>query len=299
MYVIKMEIASGSIFTTNQNQKGTIMSSKNKHNTIGKGEKERAVNGGNDKFYTKQFIADYCSNIVLSKYGTDVKYIEPTAGNGAFMNVLPNIVGYDLIPERDDILQKDVFENDNFDTNTIVVGNPPFGTNASLAQAIFNHIASFKVKAICFIVPKTFKKESMHNKLNLNYHIVFEQDIIDNAFTVDGKDKHVPCVFQIWEYKAKKRKIKEPGKCKYIEFTNKENADIAIRRAGGKAGQLLEGLNHSKESTYFIKILNPLVLKAIKLIDLSCVDNTARVRSISKNELCNEINRVMEILDEN
>ena len=268
----------------------------NKHNTIGKGSSQRAVNNGLDKFYTKQHIADYYSHIVLDRYGKDVTYIEPTAGDGAFLKVLPNIQGYDLLPEREDIIEMDIFKNTHFDTNTVAVGNPPFGMNASLAQAIFNHIASFKVKAICFIVPKTFKKESMHGKLDENYHIVFEQDVIKDAFIVDGKNKHVPCVFQIWEYKKRKREKEEKTQCKWIEFVEKDVADIAVRRAGGKAGKLLDGLNHSKESTYFIKTNHNMVSKAIQLINLEMVDNTAGVRSISKDELCKEINRVMEVL---
>jgi len=257
-------------------------------------KKERALNGGNDKYYTKQYIADYLSHIIYDRYG-EAKYIEPTAGNGSFLKVLPNIVGYDLIPERGDIIQCDVFNN-TFTNSDIIVGNPPFGVNSSLAIKIFNHIASSKVKAICFVLPKTFKKVGIHNKLNLNYHLVFEQDIIDNAFLVDGINKDVPCVFQIWEYKDRQREIVDNVVCKWIEFTTKDNATIAIRRAGGKAGQLLDGVEHSKASTYFIKEKHPLVRKAIQLIDLSVVSHTAGVKSISKNELCRELNKVMEVL---
>ncbi len=266
-----------------------------KHNTIGKGEDERAVNGGLDKFYTKQHIADFYSHIILEKFGAQ-DYVEPTAGAGAFLNVLPNIKGYDLKPERDDVVGMNVFDN-KFKKTDVIVGNPPFGMNASLAHSIFNHIASFKVKAICFVVPKTFKKESMHNKLDLNYHITFEQDVINNAFTVDGKDKHVPCVFQIWELKKKPRAKTKPCESKYIEFVCKEDADICVRRAGGKAGKLLVGLNHSESSTYFIKAHSNLVVKAMQLINLTCVDNTAGVKSISKNELMCELNKVMEVLE--
>ncbi len=265
-----------------------------KHNTIGKGEAQRAVNGGEDKFYTKQYIADYYSNIVLEKYGA-ARYIEPTAGSGAFMNILPFIQGYDLIPEREDIIEMNVFNN-SFAPNDVIVGNPPFGMNASLAQKIFNHIASFEVKAICFIVPKTFKKKSMHKKLDHNYHIVFEQDIIDNAFTVEGKDKHVPCVFQIWEFKRQPRVRSKEEECEWLSFTTKDKANVAVRRAGGNAGKVLDGIDHNESSTYFIDAKNDIVIKALKLIDLSVVEHTAGVRSISKGELCFEVNKIMEVL---
>jgi len=265
-----------------------------KHNTIGKGESERAVNGGLDKYYTKNYIADYYSNVILERYGKSAEYIEPTAGNGAFLRVLPNIQGYDLLPEREDIIKMDVFNN-TFTKHQVIVGNPPFGSSATLAVKIFEHIASFEVKAICFIVPKTFKKASVQNKLNSNYHLVLEQDLVKDAFTVEGKNKDVPCVFQIWEYKKKKRVIAPLEECEHIEFTTQDKANIAVRRVGGKAGQVLVGLKHSKETTYFIKA-SKTSSKALKLLDLACVDNTAGVRSISKEEIRSQVNRIMTIL---
>jgi hypothetical protein len=267
---------------------------KKRHNTFHKGNKQRSINGGDDKYYTKQYIANYYSHIVYEKYGDLYDYVEPTAGNGAFLNVIPNITGYDLKPERDNVIEMDVFKN-TFNENNIIIGNPPFGLSGNLAIKIFNHITKFNVKAICFILPRSFKKDSTKNKLDLNYSLVFEQDLIKNSFTVDDKQYNVPCVFQIWE-KSKPRKIVQPDPYIWFEFTNKENADIAVRRAGSKAGQLLEGLDHKAVSTYFLKIKSHLVVKAIKLIDRSVCDNTAGVRSISKNELNSQINKIMSVL---
>lgn len=252
--------------------------------------------GGLDKYYTKQYIADYYSHIVYEMFG-DLKYIEPCAGAGAFLKVLPDIKGYDIAPEGEDIEQSDVFELD-FNQSQVVVSNPPYGVNSTLAVKIFNRIAEFAVKAICLVVPKTFKKDSIQNQLNLNYHLKFEQDIIKDAFTVEGKSVDVPSVFQIWVYSDKERSVKESEDCKWFEFTTKENADIAVRRAGGKAGQLLEGLDHTESSTYFIKTLHKDVVKAIKLIDKKVVENTAGVKSISKQELICEVNRIMRVLNE-
>jgi len=263
-----------------------------KYNTIGKGSIERGVNGGNDKYYTKQFIADYYSNVILERFGNGVKYIEPTAGDGAFMNILPNIIGYDLKPERDDIIQMDIFKNTNFDKNSVVVGNPPFGMSASFAQKIFNYLAGFEVKGICFIVPKTFKKVSLQNKLSCEYSVTFEQDVMSNAFTVDGINKDVPCVFQIWE--RRKRKIIEDEPCEWLDFKNTPN--VCVRRVGGKAGKVLIGMNHNTNTTYFIHAKNEKVIKALKLMSLKDIDNTAGVRSISMQEICKEVNKVMEVL---
>jgi len=265
----------------------------NKHNTIGKGLKERAINGGDDKYYTKQKIADRYSNIILTKYGSNVTYIEPTAGNGAFLKILPGIVGYDLKPEGKGIIALDIFDNYNFDDNTVVAGNPPFGTNANLAIKIFNHIANQNVKSICFIVPKTFKKVSTQDKLNLNYRLVLEEDIESNAFTVEGKNKDVNCVFQIWELSLDKRTMSKHPPTNGVVFTTKDKANIAIRRAGGKAGQVLSGLDHSESSTYFIKA-DERIRKMLALIDTSVAGNTAGVKSISKKELLTELDIIVQ-----
>jgi hypothetical protein len=257
----------------------------------------RARNGGSDQYFTKQYIADYLSCIVYERYGNDPLYIEPTAGNGAFLKRIPGIIGFDLYPQNEAIIEANVFDL-KFFPNNVLIGNPPFGTNSSLAIKIFNHIAKFQVKAICFIVPKTFKKQSVHDKLDRNYWLVEEYDIPFKSFVVSDSEYGVPCVFQIWEHSVRKRETKVKQDCPWIEFVPKNQADIAVRRVGGKAGCLLGGLDHQEASTYFLKIRDPLVVKAIQLMNRSFVDFTASVRSISKDELCSEINKIMNILKE-
>jgi len=247
-----------------------------------------------DKFYTKQFIADYYSSVVYERYKNQ-EYIEPCAGNGAFLRVLPNIKGYDILPERADIIQQDVFKS-TYTKDQVVVTNPPFGKNSSMAVKVFNHIASYGVKAICVIVPKTFKKVSIQNKLNLNYHIVFEQDIISNAYTENGIDIDVPTVFQIWEKSKKPRKITEiQTTSEYFDFVEKGNHDIAVRRVGGKAGQVVK--DGSESSTYFLKIYEYKVKVALRLFDYnSVVNDTAGVKSISKHELIVGLHNIIKEL---
>lgn len=243
-----------------------------------------------DKFYTKPFIADYYSNIVLERYG-NVEYIEPCAGNGAFLNILP-IKGYDILPEREDIIQQDIFEL-AFKTNQVVVSNPPFGKNSSLAIKVFNHIAKHNVKAICFIVPKTFKKISCQNKLNLNYKIVFEQDVISNAYTEDNINKDVKTVFQIWERVKKPREIiKMLTTSEYFDFVE-EDYDVCVRRTGGRAGQVVP---HST-TTYNLKVKDLRILTALRVYNYEkYINNTAGVRSISKHELIIELENTLRRL---
>ena len=67
----------------------------------------------------------------------------------------------------------------------------------NLANKFIRHCCKNCAKSISFILPRSFKKESMKKVFNKYYHLVFEMDY--NEFeTPDGKPKTVPCVFQIW-----------------------------------------------------------------------------------------------------
>ena len=58
--------------------------------------------------------------------------------------------------------------------------------------------------SISFILPKSFKKDSMKKHFPLNYHLIFEMDLPENAFLINNKETDVPCIFQIWQYKTEK-----------------------------------------------------------------------------------------------
>ena len=55
------------------------------------------------------------------------------------------------------------------------LGNPPFGKNCSLAIKFFNKAAEF-ADLIAFIIPRTFKRISIQNKLNLNFSFILFLD---------------------------------------------------------------------------------------------------------------------------
>ena len=250
-----------------------------------------------DKFYTKAATVDRCL-VSLSKYTNISLWVEPSAGNGAFLHKLPvNRLGIDLEPNAPDILQQDFF---TFNTKqrdvtgpVAVVGNPPFGRSSNLAIAFFNHAATFAT-VIAFIVPRTFKKQSVINKLNLNWELVHEETIPANSFyLVDGFDNstdyNVPCVWQIWEKTAKPRvKVILPTTHKDFQFVSKTYADFAIRRVGGLAGKCFtEFDDYSESSNYFLKGSETTYKKLDSLYSLfkDTARNVAGNPSLSKAEL--------------
>lgn len=166
-----------------------------------------------DKFYTKESVVKVClSCLDLAQYSW---ILEPSAGAGAFLDYLPpeKSIGIDLRPEpqRKDIIKMDFFTSRPYSDGTcLVVGNPPFGKNCSLAIKFFNHAACFADK-IAFILPRTFRKVSVINCLDDNFHLTKEVVLGDNSFFLpdNNLDYDVPCIFQVWEKREEKRKTIE------------------------------------------------------------------------------------------
>ena len=122
-----------------------------------------------DQFYTKPEVAKLCCDLIdFSEYE---KILEPSAGTGVFLDLLPSEkrVGIDLDPKHDEIVEQDFFLYKG--TENLVIGNPPFGRVSSLAIKFFNHAATF-ADTIAFIIPRTFRRVSVQNKLNLHFHLV-------------------------------------------------------------------------------------------------------------------------------
>lgn len=261
-----------------------------------------------DKYYTcttvvKQCITSIKDNILIDK--NDI-VIEPSAGNGAFIKrikkICPNYKFYDIEPEHEEITQKDFLELDYKKIqkkyeNIHIIGNPPFGRQASLAIKFIKKCCEF-AKTISFILPKSFKKESMKKHFALNYHMLYEMDLDTNSFLVNDAECDVPCVFQIWEYKNEFRICAEKETPISFIFVKKENnPDISVRRVGVYAGDISKNIeNKSIQSHYFIKFTNNKSIekniKKLKNIKFE-TDNTVGPKSISKPELIAEFNRLL------
>ena len=182
-------------------------------------------------------------------------------------------------------------------TKIHVIGNPPFGRQSSLAIKFIKKSCEF-CDSVSFILPKSFKKDSLKKSFPLNFHLIFEIDLPDNSFLVDGVEHDVPCIFQIWEKKTTNRVVNEklePHNFMFVEKT--EDPDISFRRVGVNAGTIDKNINDkSIQSHYFIKFTNKKSI-ANNIQNLSIItyefNNTVGPRSISKQELIKEFNKVL------
>lgn len=246
-----------------------------------------------DRFFTLPETVDFClKEIDFSKYDC---IIEPSAGNGAFLDKMPsNAKGIDINSEREDILKEDWFKLDKgiFKEykSILVCGNPPFGVQNNLAIRFFNESAKF-CDCIAFILPYSFKKDSIKNNLDLNFFLVKELDLKECLFSLNSGDLiKVPCVFQIWEktkHKREKKKLKTTSAL--FSFVKKENADFRIQRVGGNAGKAFFDLDRSEQSNYFIKNLSDIsnedFVNLINSLSYPSIGFVVGPKSLSKGEL--------------
>jgi len=259
-----------------------------------------------DKYYTKPSIVEQCIELV-KKYiniSYDDLIIEPSAGNGSFIEnikkISTNYVFYDLEPEHDEIYKQDFLELDYKKLkykNIHIIGNPPFGRQSTLAIKFIKKCCLFS-NSISFILPKSFKKNSMKKYFDKHYHLIYEIDLLENSFLVNGINCNVPCVFQIWQYKNEIRnKVKKLIPLNFIFVKKTENPDISFRRVGINAGIITPDFNDkSIQSHYFIKFTNNKTIdeniKKLKSITFN-FNNTVGPKSISKPELIDEFNKLL------
>ena len=262
-----------------------------------------------DKYYTKDIVVELCLNLV-KKYiqieSADL-IVEPSAGNGSFITgiklITSNFKFYDLEPDNDEIIKQDYLLYDyaiiqKAFSKIHIIGNPPFGRQSSLAIKFIKKSCEF-CHSVSFILPKSFKKDSLKKTFPLNFHLIFEIDLPDKSFLVDGVEHDVPCIFQIWEKKTTNRIVNEklePLNFIFVEKT--ENPDISFRRVGVNAGTIDTKIDEkSIQSHYFIKFINgKSITDNINKLSTITYDfnNTVGPKSISKQELIFKFNPLLD-----
>lgn len=254
-----------------------------------------------DKFFTKESVAKKCIDQVnLKDFDT---IIEPSAGSGSFSNQIEGCVAFDIEPENEKIIKKDWFKYQHPERKgkTLVIGNPPFGEQNNLAVSFFNHSSNF-ASTIAFILPKSFKKESIQSRLNKNFHLVKEMELEEKSFELNNEDYSVSTVFQVWEKRDYQRKINKSKKTSYLfDFTKKEDADLRIPRVGGNAGKATLSLDAAMPSNYFIKnnsgLSNADFVDFVNRLNFPSINHTTGPRSLPKGELIKVVEDAYEKKD--
>lgn len=167
-------------------------------------------NVGLDQFYTRPEVAAACHADLASRMADDhapldaYTFIEPSAGGGAFYDLLPKArrIGLDVAPSRPEFELADFLswsppEGERY----AVVGNPPFGYRAWLALAFVNHAARF-ADYVGMILPMAFQSDGKGSPkhrvrgLRLLHSAVLAPDCFTDA---DGKALKINALWQVWQ----------------------------------------------------------------------------------------------------
>ena len=162
-----------------------------------------------DQFYTPTETARKCFDIfqefLLDKGESDTEYtyIEPSAGDGSFLEVLPKdrTISMDIEPKFENIDTQDYLSwlPSDKQKKYIVFGNPPFGLRGQLALKFINHSSTF-ADYVCFILPQLFESDGkgVPRKRVEGYNLVYSEKLDTSFYEPSKKEVKVNCIFQIW-----------------------------------------------------------------------------------------------------
>lgn len=173
---------------------------------------------GLDQFFTRPHVAKACWESFCKYIEADegdlnnYKFVEPSAGMGAFYDLLPSNrrVGIDVVRYRSEFIQDDFlsWQPKKNGYRYVCIGNPPFGYRAWLALAFVNHAAQF-CDYVGFILPMAFQsrgKSNTQDRVN-GLHLVHSSSLPSDSFVgIDGKSIKVNALWQIWAHKKHEKK---------------------------------------------------------------------------------------------
>ena len=183
-----------------------------------------------DSYFTSSETAKKCMKIVEDELGAeldDCRFIEPSAGQGAFYDLMPSgrRLGIELHGRREDFHKADFLKwypsADVTEEKCVVVGNPPFGVRGAIALAFINRSLLF-ADYVAFILPMSFHSNGKGSNMKRvqNGHLVFSTVLEgENFYSPDSqKDIKVNTLFQIWK--------RGPGASLFPDYNVGDYADI-------------------------------------------------------------------------
>jgi hypothetical protein len=253
---------------------------------------------GKEQYYTPAslslaIIQRVCKNI---DDPTSRVFLEPAGGTGSFIEAameygFKDIESMDIEPKHPLVKKQDFLEANLKLSNAVCVTNPPFGRNNSLSVPFFNKAANY-ADIIAFIIPRSWRKWSVLNRLNLSFHLVDDWNLDIDYVDEDGNSTHGvgnlrTCV-QVW--KRNESALRQPVKIPdhgIIEKTTPELADVSFTLFGYGCGTVKEEFPRVPNTTQtFLKLKHPRALEALKSVDFGRFYNhTAYTEALGLQEI--------------
>ena len=229
-----------------------------------------------EQYYTNADIAEKCVKEAL-KYVKNDLLVEPCGGTGEFVKHFENtsnlFSAFDIEPKYKHVEELNFFDWKGTEEKFSIITNPPYGRNNSLSVRFFNYAASLNANYICFLIPISWRKWNIQNRLDNNYHLVKDIEVTaENMFygeEMNNKKGEMRCIFQIWERRSTIRKkiiIKDNG---YLIRSTPEEADVKITHQSYES-KILEITTDFKKikipGNFYYKIKNKEVIDKVNYI---------------------------------
>jgi predicted RNA methylase len=250
---------------------------------------------GVEQYYTPKDLARKLSADLIAITGSNRSFLEPAGGNGSFIAALESlgakdIQAVDLYPKHPKVKNANFLEHSPSGQDLVTISNPPFGRNNSLSIPFFNHAANHS-EFIAFLVPRSWRKWSVQNRLDRRFHLISDQDVAVNYVTDSGErigvNNDLRTCFQIWQRQQTLRPIIKVADQGLIQKCKPEQADIAVRVFGFGCGKVYRDFPREANTTLmFLTVLDARVFEVIEGLDYERFTlNTSYTRALALPEL--------------
>lgn len=255
---------------------------------------------GKEQYYTPEDLALRLTAEVVAVAGplNGRTVLEPAGGTGAFIKAAKThgagaFVSFDIDPKFEGVRKGDFLAAKlRLPNDAVAISNPPFGRNNSLSIPFFNKAADH-ARYIAFIVPRSWRKWSVLNRLDRRFELVADHDIqidyVDDLGQHINKQLRLRTCFQIWRRlpSGQTRPLYRVVDNGLIAKTTPEDADIALRVFGFGCGRVLEDFERRPNSTLmFLKLQHPRALEALRSAEFErFYRNTAYTEALSLPEI--------------
>jgi predicted RNA methylase len=252
---------------------------------------------GKEQFFTPPLIARQVVDLVVEHVPDALQrsWIEPAGGTGSFIEAarssgVSDLMSVDIEPRHPEVSCADFLTWRPTVGGAVTVSNPPFGRNNALSVPFFNHAASFS-DVIAFIVPRSWRKWSVVNRLDARFHLLVDRDLSINY--VDGAGHEISsrnslrtCA-QVWTRGATSRSRVRVIDRGVIRKCQVHEADVALTIFGFGCGAVSRDFPRRKVTTQmYLQLKHPDALEALESVDFSRFSrNVAYTEALSIQEI--------------
>lgn len=252
---------------------------------------------GKEQFYTPPQVAAGVVRQVLAAapHLLGRVWLEPAGGTGSFVAAatdagVQHIISFDIEPHHEQVRRGDFLVQRLDLQGAVAVSNPPFGRNNALSIPFFNKCAEY-CDYIAFIVPRSWRKWSVQNRLDRHFHLLSDVDLSINYVDLAGQDVYAKnnlrtCV-QIWERRKEPRGLIRVLDRDVIRKCRVGDADVALTIFGYGCGRVVQKFPRRTVSTQmYLRLVHPRALEALRSVDFSrFYNNVAYTEALALPEI--------------